>query len=352
MKKTLLSILTIMLGVGVNAQFDEGNSPAINDELTLFLLDSNATDYASEIGNNAVWDYSATTGYNGETRKLTIRDAADTSANGTFSLSTEAFDIEDFFINYMTKDASGKKSQGFIFNAESIDAGIVIAKFNTATPEQLYTYPFNVGSIATSTFEGVVTLDMGGSLADLGLTGNSTTTVDGVGTLKLAQNNYSNVLRYKLVDTMGIILDSAGLINPDPEVQIVRVQYEYYDHNISKLPIFTYTDIVFKFVGETDNLGHLTIVLGYDNPTLSISTNKLEQTKVYPNPTDSKLTIQLPSEIADANVIITDAQGREVSSAAINSIVKTIDVSSLNQGVYFVNIANKDYSATKTVVIK
>lgn len=351
MKKTLLSLLTLMLGIGANAQFTSSNAPTIGDQHTMYLLDSNAIDYASETGMNAAWDYSSTTGYDGETRKISILDAADTTGNGTFSTSTEAFDIEDFFINYMTKDASGKKGQGFIFNAEGIDAGIVVAKFDDGTPEQLYNYPFDVGSIATSSFEGVVTLDLGGGPVNLGLTGNSSTTVDGKGMLKLAENDYTNVLRYKLVDTMGIILDSTDN-DYDPDVQIVRVQYEYYKHDLSELPIFTFTDIVFKYVGDTVNLGHLTIVLSYDDPsTVGISSNKLEQTKVYPNPTDSKLNIQLPSSVADANVIITDAQGREVYTSTANSIINGIDVSSLNVGVYFVNIENEDYSVTKRVII-
>lgn len=349
MKKTLLSLFTLMLGLGANAQFTDSNAPSIGEHHTLYLLDSNATDYALETGNNAVWDYSATTGYNGETRKISIRDAADTSGNGTFNTSTQAFDIEDFFISYSTSDASGKKSQGFIFNAETIDVGIVIAKIDDISPEQLYTYPFDVGSVATSNFEGVVTLDLGQGPVDLGLTGNSTTTVDGEGTLKLAGDDYSNVLRYKLVDTMGIILDSTS--NYDPDVQIVRVQYEYYAHDISNLPIFTYTDIVFKYVGATDNLGHLTIVLGNDDPTLGVLSNKLEATKIYPNPTNSKLKLQLPSSVTNANVVITDAQGREVYTTGINSVVNTIDVSALNEGVYFVNIANENYAVTKSVVI-
>lgn len=350
MKKTVLSMLALFFGIGAHAQFAESNSPSIGDHLTLFLLDSNATAYDAEVGSNAVWDYSTTTGYNGETRELKISDAADTSAGGTFSTSTEAFDIEDFFISYMTKDASKKESQGFIFNAEGIDAGIVIAKIFDSIPELLFTYPFNVGSVATSNFGGVVTLDLGGGPVDVGLVGNSYTTVDGEGTLKLATNDYSNVLRYKLIDTMGIILDT--ITNQDPDVQIVRVQYEYYKHDLSNLPIFTYTDVAFKYVGDTVNIGRLTIVLGLDDPTASLSKNVLQATKIYPNPTDSKLNIQLPSLIEDANMVITDVQGREIYKKALSSIENVVDVTSFKSGIYFVNIKDKGYSITKKVIIK
>lgn len=353
MKKTLLSLLTLMLGIAANGQLTEANAPAINDQSTLYLLDSNATDYASEIGNNAVWDYSNVTGYTGETRDITIMDASDTSSNGTFNTSTDAFDIQGFFVTYLTNDASGKESQGFIFNAVDLGIGAVVGRFDDATPEQLCTYPFNVGSVATSNFVGVVTLDMGTGPVNYGLTGNSATTVDGEGTLKLAGNDYSNVLRYKLIDTMGVILDSAGNSNPDPDVQIVRKQYEYYDHSLRNLPIFTYTDVKFTMVGDTVPVGHFTIVLSNDDPALvEVSSNELEQTKIYPNPTDSKLNIQLPSSGASANVIITDVQGRKVFANKINSMVNSIDVSSLKGGVYFVNIANGDSSVNKTVVIK
>lgn len=352
MKKILLSVLTLVLGMSANAQLTIGNSPAIGTQQTMYLLDSNATDYASVIGNNAVWDYSNVSEYSGESRTLSILDATDTTNFGTFNTSIEAFDIEDFFITYMTNDGSGKESQGFIFNAEELDLGAVVARFDNSTPEQLCTYPFDVGAVATSNFDGLITLALGPIPSDYGLTGTSTATIDGEGTLKLAGNDYHNVLRYKLVDTFGVILDSAGSPNPIPDVQIVRKQYEYYDHNTSDLPIFTLTDVVFKFTGEVDNIGQYTIVLSYEDPsTVGLSSNKLSSTKIYPNPVSSKLNIELPSTVESANVSITDAQGRSVLVSSVNG-VSSVDVSTLREGIYFVNIDNENYSITKRVMIK
>src|SRR5690554_7915862 len=73
---------------------------------------------------------------------------------------------------------------------------------------------------------------------------------------------------------------------------------EYYDHSISKLPIFVHTRVQFGQAGGTP-MSDISFVLSKDAPTefVSVTKNELEKTAVYPNPATENLNIQLPSSI-------------------------------------------------------
>jgi hypothetical protein len=74
------------------------------------------------------------------------------------------------------------------------------------------------------------------------------------------------------------------------------------------------------------------------------------QLTVYPNPATAELNLQLP--VAMKSVTIMDIMGREVLTSVTNSMTTKLDVSSLKQGIYFVNVIAKDgRSAVKRVVV-
>lgn len=350
MKKYLFFTSTLLLGFGTHAQFMESNAPAVGDQLTLYVIDSLAPNYAAVQGEGVTWDYSSYQGTDGqEARVVTAFNAADTSNNGGFNTSEIALDIQDFFVSYMTNSPTERNGQGFIFDATELGVGKVVAKYEESSQEALFSYPFDLNDQTTSTFNGIVTLNLGQEV-DLPLTGSAVTSVDGKGTLKLAGNDYTDVLRYSLIDTMVIALVEDV---PEMTVLIIRQQYEYYNHSISNLPLFIHTQVTFAEQMEGGVEGVVGIILSYENPaTAGISKNELANVMVYPNPATDVLTIQLPSSIENADIVITDALGRQVHTASIAKEENTIQVSDLKQGVYFVKITNQDLSTTKTVVIK
>src|SRR5690554_5352145 len=197
------------------------------------------------------------------------------------------------------------------------------------------------------TYEGEVGFTIGIIPQTAPMTGNLVAEVDGKGTLKLWGNDYTDVLRYKIMDTMHVTITGLGAMT------MAREQYEYYDHSISKLPIFVHTRVQFGQAGGTP-MSDISFVLSKDAPTefVSVTKNELEKTAVYPNPATENLSIQLPSSIESANVEISDALGRIVYSAAVDASVKTVDVSNMNKGIYIVKISNGIHSTTKNVVIK
>lgn len=76
-----------------------------------------------------------------------------------------------------------------------------------------------------------------------------------------------------------------------------------------------------------------------------------EQIVVYPNPTSTVLSVEYKMFNGTIQVQITDVAGQEVKSVQMNSSQMQIDISSLENGTYFVNLkTDKGIIARKIVV--
>lgn len=119
------------------------------------------------------------------------------------------------------------------------------------------------------------------------------------------------------------------------------------------LPIFVHSTINFKTLSGQE-LSNSTLVMSLEDPStyVGLVQNELANTSVYPIPATNQLNIELPVGIESANVIISDVQGREVYSSKLNATKKVIDVSTLNKGMYIVNISNNTSSIAKNILIK
>lgn len=72
---------------------------------------------------------------------------------------------------------------------------------------------------------------------------------------------------------------------------------------------------------------------------------------VFPNPAKDELTIQLPVNMK--SIVILDMTGREVKFFNANSMNTTVDIASLQQGIYFVNVTTVDgRNAVKRIVVQ
>ena len=347
MKKGLLVFASLFVGASLNAQFTQDNLPTVGSSQEMVVIDSTITNYAEIFGEGVVWDYSQAVASDTLFTTLSMLNAADTSNNGMFALSEVAYDIEGFFMSYMTSDENGKKGQGFIFNGDPLgDLGDVVAKYSDETNSLLGNYPFDFGDFVTSEFEGTVGLDF--APEPLPLEGVSMVKVDGKGTLKLFENEIENVLRYAIIDTMFVYLSED---DPTARVLITRSQYEYFKHEVSNFPLFSHTKVTFEEEMEAGLYGEFSVVLAYQGPVVSITKNELELTTLYPNPATDMLNISLPSSVESAQVTFTDALGRVVMTADVQGTTN-VNVASLQKGTYFVRIAAENTFTTKAVIIK
>jgi len=74
--------------------------------------------------------------------------------------------------------------------------------------------------------------------------------------------------------------------------------------------------------------------------------------RIYPNPADNSLNIQLDKLYIDAEVHITDVTGRKIYTAQLNSINTTIDVSHWLDGLYICNVSLDGVINTVKLLVK
>ena len=71
--------------------------------------------------------------------------------------------------------------------------------------------------------------------------------------------------------------------------------------------------------------------------------------KIYPNPSSSKLFIELENP-TQTTICLFDINGKEVYSTTINQAITTIDVSSFKRGLYLVKFIDEKGSSKSQVV--
>jgi hypothetical protein len=344
MKKELLLAASLLTGATTFAQFTQTNEPAIGDGSTLYVIDSMAPSFENETGASANWDYSTYGGYDGESRTLTMLSLAQSGYATEFPTSDKALDIQGFLKAFTTSTATERISQGFVYNDATL--GDVVVQLDTDESTQ-YEYPFALNDNFTDTHEGTASYSLQGTPTTSPAVGSLTVSVDGTGTLTLADNvSYSNVTRYKLVETTEISTVLGNFV-------MDRTQYEYYDLDNSTLPVLVHTYVNLSNSGSS--VTEFNLVLSAEDPayTLDIKENNiLADTRVYPNPANEEINVVLPNSIEEASIAIVDAVGRQVYIGTVNPMNQTVNVSSLNEGIYFVKINNGEFAATKTVVVK
>lgn len=348
MRKPLLLLTSMLIaGFGVNAQFTENTVPEINDGINLYAIDTLAPSYDEINGQDVEWDYSEfgglpTAGGDFDTRSVVMFEASSSAFSLDFPNSSHALEIENFITYYTSVTEDDETVNGYVFSEPSV--GDVVIKFDDPGAK-IYEFPFDYGDDLTSTYTGATEV----MSFPVTLTGELTAGVDAIGTLKLAQNEYENVYRYKLVETGEIPEPFPGI----GDMELNRVQYEYYDFATSKFPIFIYSSVTIGQPGGAPMIEVFT-VLSYDEPTfnLSISQEELSNVKVYPNPANDVINVKLPYENANVDVSVVDVAGRTVYSVNSNAAVETIDVSNFNKGVYFVKVSSNENSITQKVIVQ
>lgn len=350
MKKVLFTLPLFIFAAGVNAQFTQSNAPALGDNLTMYALDTVAPSFSEITGDNVTWDYSGYAGDPTTPFMVEVVDPATAQHGADFTSSQIAIEIEGHSTTYYSVSSSAMATQGIVFEDLPVSGGEVLANF-TSDDFDVFVYPMDLGSTIEQTgdvFPASVYAfsNMATAQVDMELSRE----IDGKGTLILAENTYNDVLRYKIRDTLKFVVTQFGTL----PVDVYHTQYEYYDFTVSNLPIFIYSEIDLVSVGgpAVPN-GSRKDVFSYDEPgTVSISENTLEDAKVYPNPATAELNITLPSSVTQANMVMTDALGREIMRKELNQIYSSIDVSSLNSGTYFVRMESNENRVVKSIVIK
>ncbi|MCK9321549.1 MAG: leucine-rich repeat protein [Bacteroidales bacterium] len=78
------------------------------------------------------------------------------------------------------------------------------------------------------------------------------------------------------------------------------------------------------------------------------------QTKLYPNPTNSKSYLEIEGLVSEADVLVYDIVGRVIQKYKINQGTKEleIDLSTYSKGVYSIRIVNESINQTKKLIVQ
>ena len=325
--KKLLFTLTI-LPLFSFAQMTSVNEPAVGTSATLYLCDSNAVRYENITGGGVTWDYSNLLGVQQITKNLSVSAVNATSVDSIFVGATKKYSIGDLLTTYYNSTTTERISQGNVFSESNL--GDVYVNWNIDN-QKLNNYPFALNDEIYDPLDGniisanpLVPID---TIAD----GGSYSTIDGVGTLKLQQNDYNNVIRYYITDTLNTVIFNA-FIGEQP-VTLVREWYEYYDYSTSNYPIFVVLTIKLSSLVLNNES---TLVLSKDMPNdyIGLAENNIVKFDLYQNPADQILNINTEG---DFNYSVMNVNGEVLVN---NAISKTLDISSFSAGIYFVKLQN------------
>lgn len=351
-KKLRLLSVVLLIGGSTFAQINGSDAPAIGYSQSMFVLDSSATDYAIETGASAVWDYSTITGYNGLKSHIHVDAADQTNYDTSFTSSDRAFTVDDYFMTYFKNpSATNKLEQGFVFVNSDTNVPVLDIVVPFDADAEVLQYPMNLGDEVNTTFQGnawvtIVVNPTNPYIINPFMKGTSSIKLDGKGTLKYGETTYTNVYRYRIEDhasTYVTEMSDSAFYN--------RVQYEYYDFSVSKLPIFLHASA--QFLLGTTPMIDVHPVLGFDQvESVGIEENTPINMAVYPNPANRSVNVQLASSIDNGKVSVIDNLGRTVRYVTMNGNSKTLNVASLKRGIYFIRISNGNQSTTKKLVIQ
>ena len=346
MKKNLL-ILSSSLFVGFSTQaqtWTSANEATVGTSVTMYVVDSNAVDYAALTGAGQTWDYSNLAGYTNNEKIVGVSDPSTGLFSAEFPNSTHSLVIPGFVETFYTFDANEKLVQGFVFEIDGFGDGIVdLSTDNLKALE----YPMALGSsFHDDNIEGVFTIGSDSNPAQ----GEAWVEADGTGTLMLANGvTHTDVIRIRTIDTIYTAIDP-GLGFPAP-ITIARRQYDYMKSSVSSLPLFSFArfDVLNQFVPITFG-----IVLSTENPTGFVSVTELTNEKelnVYPNPSNGVFTVTVP-QLDNATIVVYDAIGKIVKRVVPTSTDTQINISNEPKGMYFVKVSTVNDNKTIKVVVK
>lgn len=84
-----------------------------------------------------------------------------------------------------------------------------------------------------------------------------------------------------------------------------------------------------------------------------LTSEKISKVSVYPNPTNSNFSIEIPESFVGGEISIIDLTGKVIVKDRINqSAIKQIDISNLNDGIYLIRMNNGAVQFTDRLIKK
>lgn len=151
--------------------------------------------------------------------------------------------------------------------------------------------------------------------------------------------------------TTAMTISDAGSITVDLSAMTGTEAYigiQYSDDGVNGYSSWTLSDLLLS--SDSGNCPTLGTVVASDCSTLSVANNSIEGFSIYPNPTSKGLITISSKSNESMSVQVYDIIGKQVINEVVSN--KTLNVSSLNSGVYIVRASQNGGVTTKKLVVK
>lgn len=74
--------------------------------------------------------------------------------------------------------------------------------------------------------------------------------------------------------------------------------------------------------------------------------------KLYPNPTNGNVTVELPHMVSGATAVVLDLTGKTIVAKQFESATTTLDLSAVSEGIYIIKVQNGNMLYTNKIIVK
>lgn len=318
MKKILLGFALLTTGLS-KAQLTEANhAPTSGDVFSTFQCDSTGVT-AGASGTGATWDFSTLIVHSSMLNNYTSVVSTNTANLGYLEVKSS-----------LTNTSYYSSSPGNLsYYGGNITAGAYNATINYTTPAIVAVYPMSLNTTTSNATGGNGTITGFGNVT---FTGNSNVIADGTGTLILSGRTFTNAIRLKTTQTLAI---NGGVAN------VTLTNYDYYSIADSKRPLVTISSSTLSSFAGTSTQTVVTMQANHTVVGINEANQNAYLVSAYPNPAVSDINFVLNNENA-TTVLAYDLTGKLANSSNFENGKSTMNVSSLNQGIYFYSIVDKN----------
>ncbi|MFN5628030.1 MAG: T9SS type A sorting domain-containing protein [Bacteroidota bacterium] len=288
-------------------------------------------------GENVTWDFSNSIEANGP---LIIRTIVSSSVYAplcdSFPLSNIANVGADNNPDFYTLN-----NQGIIFNGSIINFSGVGYVLKYDNPITNFIFPTTYNDSFVDTFHGSYP-----SFPNyLQINGTISSNCDGYGTLIMPNGNiYQNVLRIKYNYQITNAINTGGTVAIDT---ISDIYYDWVGQDITYPILAIGTRITNPANSPNDNITKYIRIKTAQNLTTNTSNAKVNSLLASPNPTNGISYINLPKSNENFQVLVHDMLGKTISKEiATPSSSFPLNLEQLENGIYFVNVSNSNFSRT------
>lgn len=337
MNKKLLFAFSILSGIGFSQSFDASNEFASGTNQTMFMVDSSASTLETTTGNGVIWDYSSLLKFPNGSRTYSITPNSNTTTYGTNT--NKVIDIQSILTSFIETNNAGREIVGIEYNTQNATLGTIKINFNddgttsgmSFDKLSAMTYPFSLSNSINDLCSGYLS-SSSGFIPVSSASGTSTSTYDGIGTLKLgAGTTLNSISRHHLQTTINSHINFLTGV----DVVLIIDQFDYYSLTSGNyLPEFSFVNVKLTTSGAVSINTDLNFVLTSADPMgyIGIKEIQKENFMIFPSPAKNTITIASDKFSGNETFEISTLEGKVV----LNSSSNNINITQLPTGMYVV----------------